>query len=96
MPNPFRMGQELELRRAARREAASTRPPPLSTESRRVQPEAVDRADRDTLVRAFADELYGGMLEKPTTEHYINLGWHHHPEVYAARFESVARDKKTF
>ena len=94
MPNPFRMGQELERRRSARREAASTRPPPLSTESRRVQPEALDRAGRDTLARAFADELYGGMLEKPTTEHYISLGWHHHPEVYAARFESVARDKK--
>ena len=46
------------------------------------------------MLREFGDVLYtsakGITLQKPQQRHYIELGWHHHPERYCEKFEEVA------
>jgi hypothetical protein len=68
-----------------------------------VQPDwpewaGLNRHERNTLIDEFGDDLYsrrhGKPLVKPQTKHYIQFGWHHHPEVYASKYEATAAHPK--
>ena len=89
--NPFLLRDSITAREGAQDVAAEELS--FGTPSLVIPDESMGRARRGTLVRAFGDELYGG-LEKPTTSHYEALGWQHHPEVYAARFNAVTNDSR--
>ena len=61
----------------------------------------LDLVERSTLLQRFGDELYAvpGRLSneplvKPQMSHYIRLGWHNHPEVYAKKIHAMMRDPK--